>query len=892
MTALTMPLDDITAGDLPLVGGKAANLGELLHAGFRVPRGFCVTTAAFARFLAGATDDPLVVLDRVDAADVDGLREAGRTVRSRLAELPLPDAVADAVVAAWQRLGPDDAYAVRSSATAEDLPAASFAGQQDTYLNVRGRTALLDRVRDCFCSLFTDRAIDYRMQRGIDHRSVRLAVVVQRMIEPTVSGVLFTADPVSGNRVVAAIDASYGLGEVTVSGIATADAIRVDIRDHRILASAVADKRVEIRALADGGTEQVQVSPQRRRLPALRDDQALALARLGTRIEAHFGSPQDVEWAVVDGTFVVLQARPITTLFPVPEPRPDDDSLHVYLSFGHLQVMTDPMPPMATSLWRIVLPVGRTGEHGTSRYTAEAGSHLYFDMSPVLRHRLAGRRFPRMLRIGDRLAADALAEVARRPDFRSAGPRLRLRRLLVALAPYVGRALRVAVTATPEGTTEAMLELVDRKVAGVEAALAAAHDLRAKLDVCDAEVRRLFVVPARWLPYFAAGLLANVLLRPVLRGVADPEDLAAVGRGLRGNVATEMNLAVGDLADLARSDALRAVLDRSDQSVVWRLAAIARLDGGDAFLAAWHAFLDRYGARGNSEIDVSRPRWAEDPAALVQMVRSAARQGAPGSHRARFRVLHDEGVAAGHRLVAAARDGPAGWLREPVVRRQVRLLRSLLPLREHHKFLFVRLLALVRGVVIEAGRRLHTSGRLADSDDIWLLTWPELRSALDRDDLDLDALVRRRRAAFERDRDLTAPRVITSDGEIITPAPADVGGPDGALVGSGVSAGVAEGRAKVVLDPTLANLQPGDILVAPFTDPGWTPLFVSAVALVTEVGGLMTHGSVVAREYGIPAVVGVVDATRRIRDGQRLRVHGDAGYVELLDAEPTTAHTS
>jgi pyruvate,water dikinase len=267
------------------------------------------------------------------------------------------------------------------------------------------------------------------------------------------------------------------------------------------------------------------------------------------------------------------------------------------------------------------------------------------------------------------------------------------------------------------------------------------------------------------------------------------------------------------------------------------------------------------------------------------MVLSAAGHGEPAAHRARYEALHDEAMAAADRLVTKAYLARGGPIRGPVLRRLVRVSRNLLPLREHHKFLFVRVLALVRGVIVEAGEQLYDQDALAAADDVWLLTWLELADAVVRPGADLRALVRGRGEAFERDRQRNPPRVITSDGEVVTAVLDRGNAPDGALVGSAVSAGVVEGVARVVVDPDTAVLEPGDILVAPFTDPGWTPLFVSAAGLVTEVGGRMTHGSVVAREYGIPAVVGVDDATRRIRTGQRIRVDGDAGFVEVLDVD-------
>jgi hypothetical protein len=700
---LTVPLACIAGPDLQLVGGKAVNLGRLLRAGFDVPDGFCVTTRAFSSFMANASSEVHDRLVGVDPDDIAGIRRAGRDVRTRLAQAGLPGDVARAVTDAWTQLGTDHRYAVRSSATAEDLPFASFAGQQDTYLGVRGHDPLLAAVRDCFASLFTDRAIGYRLRHGIDDRDVALAVIVQRMVAPAVSGVVFTADPASGDRTVAAIDASYGLGEATVSGVVNPDAVRVDRRTGRVISSTVADKRIAIHARTDGGTHRVDVPDELRRRPALSDARAAALARLAGAVEARLGSPQDIEWALVDDRFVVTQSRPITTLFPLPEPRPDDDALHAYVSFGHVQVMTDPMPPLATSLWRVLVPVGRDGPDGATRYVATAGSRVYLDVSAALRHPVVGRIVPRAVRIGDQLVAAALGELARRRRFRARGRRMGLRAIAPTVAPVAAHAVRVLVSGAPEGTAHAMLNVIDRTVARVAVAVDVQADVAGRLDACDAALRRFFDVPLRWVPHIVAGGIAQVALTALVPRADHATVRAAVGRGAPGNVVTEMDLAMGDLAQLARGPELLEVLADTDRSAQGRIAAVAELDGGGAFLAAWASFLERYGARGPSEIDISRPRWADDPVPLLQMVCGVARHGDPGTQRTRHEALRAEGIVAGRQVVATARAAPLGRLRAAVVARLVRVARHLLPLREHHKYLLVRILALVRRVVCEAG---------------------------------------------------------------------------------------------------------------------------------------------------------------------------------------------
>ncbi len=914
-------LGDLGAEDVARAGGKGANLGELTRAGLPVPPGFCVTTDAYRAFVASASEaapllDALAALARDDA---DGARAVGERLRTVLVAAPIPDEVARDIEGAWRRAGADRAYAVRSSATAEDLPGASFAGQQDTYLNVRGERALLDAVRCCWASLFTERAILYRARNGFDHREVALAVVVQRMVDADVAGILFTADPVSGDRLTTVIDAGFGLGEALVSGVVTADRFRVDRRHGAIVERHIADKGLSIVAAADGGVERVALPHERSRAASLTDRQVLELTALGTRIAEHFGLPQDIEWAYRGGELTTLQARPITSLYPLPEPRPADGGLHLYFSFAHAQGVLEPMTPLGLSTWRVLLPFGRPdGEENP--YLALAGGRMYLDLSPVLRHPLGRRVIPGILANADPLAPAALRELVADPEFLRRGERAGWAGLRRSMAPVALHGLAWLTVRRLNGAAPAADRAVERYLARARRDLAAAAGPQ-RLHAAYRVLEDVFLEGAWKLPPFiAAGILGYHLLRRWAPAGHD-EDVAAVSRGLSGNVTTEMDLRVGDVADAARPyPELATWLADSRRTAQERLEHARRSAGGAAFLEALEGFLERYGMRGPAEIDIARPRWRDDPTSLLGMIASNLQHETAGAHRARHAALAATGAAAAERLAGAARGGPWGWLRGPLVARLTRVARTLPVLREHPKYLLVRTLDLVRPLVLDAGAELAAAGRLELREDVWWLTWPELlaaaggheagahavaeqgtdergadeheagdRAADERSGAaagakpDLRAIVAARRADQKRFAGLTPPRLMTSEGYI--PALAHRTGtvPAGALVGSAVSPGVVEGRARVVLDPAQAGLEPGEILVAPFTDPGWTPLFTQAAGLVMEVGGLMTHGSVVAREYGLPAVVGVENATTIIATGQRIRLHGDAGYVELLD---------
>jgi rifampicin phosphotransferase len=830
-------------------------------------------------------------------------------LRAHLETRPIPDDIRAAVLAAFADLGAEHSYAVRSSATAEDLAGASFAGQQDTYLNVRGGRALLDRVRACWASLYTDRAILYRAQNRIAHRDVSLCVVVQRMVRSEKSGILFTADPMTGHRGVMAVEAGFGLGESLVSGLVSADLYKIDKRARRVISVTVGDKKLaivpappqdEIDGSDGGGTVQIELDQDTRSRRVLDDAELAALADAGLRIEELQGAPQDIEWCIEASQLYIVQSRPITSLYPLPAPAPDDDSLHVMACFNHFQVMTDAMSPMAQSVFQLIVPFGRARDQIVDNpWVRLAGGRLFIDLSEILRVAPLRKRLLGLLGGVDRLTAGALAEVAGRETFQT-GPRVPMSSVVGAVAPVLARAMAWLWFRDPTDAAERTAAELDALEIELDARIKAPGQLSGRLrrarEVLADVLYRLFHVPSM----IMAGLLAGRVIERL--APAETGELQALARGLSGNVTTDMDLAVGDLADHARArPELASWLLAHGQGAeptealpgpggARILAELERVPGSAEFRAELGRFLDRYGMRAPSEIDLARPRWRDDPSSILKAVAGNLAHLEPGAHRAHHDRLAREAEIVAETLVARARRGAAGWLRARLVGRMIRVHRELLAVREHPKYLMVRVFDVVRGQVLNAAAELCAQGRLNRPEDVWWLRMDELIAALDDPGRELHALVQARAAEHERHVAMHPPRVMTSEGEIPVAEHQSEMSPDNALVGSPASAGQVEGIARVIRDPTREVLHKGEILVAPFTDPGWTPLFLNAAGLVMEVGGLMTHGSVVAREYGIPAVVCVPDATRRIRTGQRVRVHGDLGYVEILDqpAEEST----
>lgn len=862
--------EDIDRPALALLGGKGAQLGALSRIeGIRVPRGFCVTTDAFRQALlrlphiGGLLDQ----LSRLGVEDRDRIREIGARLRHAIEESPVPENIAIEVEAALRRVGEQAAWAVRSSATAEDLPGASFAGQHDSHLNVIGLEQVLQHIVRCWASLFNERAIVYRMHHGFDHRQVFMAMVVQTMVFPRASGVMFTADPVTSNRRVASIDASFGLGEGLVSGLVDPDNFR--IRDCAIVTRSIRNMGVSVEALPGGGTGQRAMDAARRFQPALTDEEVLELAQLGRRIEDHFGSPQDIEWCLTDDGFHFVQSRPITTLFPVPAAADQDN--HVYISVGHQQMMTDALRPLGLSFWQLVNP-----------RMVEAGSRLFVDVTRALASPRTRASQLAMIEKGQPLIRDALETILQRGDFIKTLPE--------------DPALEPPAT-TPVAATEVEPTVAAQLVARAEAELATARraiEGKTGLELLDfiledLEEFKRFLFDPRSFQVISAGMDALWWLNDRLgQWLGENNAADTLTQSVEGNVTTQMGLDLLDVADVIRPHpVLVAFLERADHDGFMR--ELGELPGGREAQHALQAWLDDYGMRCVGEIDITRPRWSERPSMLLPMLLVNIRTFEAGESRRRFKRGLAHATAKEKELLDRLATLPDGEGKAAQVRRMIGRARSLVGYREYPKYAWMSRLFVYKQALMAEARRLADAGVLDDVEDVFSLRFEELREAVRLQKADRRLIIQRKQA-FETSRRLFPPPVLTSEGEAVAGAYRRGDLPPGALVGMGVSAGVVEGRARVLRDVGQAQLQSGDILVTAFTDPSWTPLFVAIAGLVTEVGGPMTHGAVIAREYGLPAVVGVPDATRSIRDGQRIRVHGAQGYVEVLSEGSTPAH--
>jgi rifampicin phosphotransferase len=836
-----LDLEDIDATQLALAGGKGASLGELSRVeGVRVPPGFCVTSDAFRRIVADApsVDEQLDRLAGLDPDDREGVRTLSAEIRRTIEGTPIPRDLAAAITGALARLGEQAAYAVRSSATAEDLPTASFAGQQDSYLNVTGAAAILEHVSRCWASLFTERAVTYRQQNGFDHRKVHMAVVVQRMVSAHAAGILFTADPVTSNRNVAAVEAVFGLGEALVSGLVNPD--RYTVRGGEIVGKEIAGEQA-----------------------ALADAQAIELVQLGRRIEARFGRPQDIEWCLADDEFQIVQSRPITTLFPIPVS--GDLENHVYLSVGHQQMMTDPMKPLGLSVHQLIaLP-----------RMYEAGGRLFVDVaqrlaSPTIRGALLamiGREEP--------LMGDALQTVVDRgfipllPDEAPAGAP-------AGAAPPPLETDPAIVTELVAKTQASLVEL--RRAVSTKSGPALFDFILEDIQ----ELKRLLVDPRSHQVFMSAMEATGWLNEHLEEWLGEKNVADTLTLSVPNNVTSEMGLALLHVADVIRPyPEVVAFLEQVEDDDFLD-GELAELDGGREARDAIRDWLERYGMRCVGEIDITRPRWSERPTTLVPLILANVRNAEPGAGERRFEQGRQQAAAKEQEVLERLRALPDGAAKAEETKRKIDRVRTFIGYREYPKYGLVSRTFIYKQALMEEAERLLDAGVVRETEDIFFLTLQELHDVV-RGDHPVDQhRISERKDAYRSYQGLTPPRVLTSEGEALTGAYRRDDVPAGALTGLAVSAGTIEGRARVILDMAEAEVEPGDILVTAFTDPSWSPLFVAVKGLVTEVGGLMTHGAVIAREYGLPAVVGVENATQLIQDGQRIRLHGTEGYVELL----------
>ncbi|WP_316835469.1 phosphoenolpyruvate synthase [Pedobacter nutrimenti] len=856
---------------LDLLGGKAANLNALQHInGVEVPDGFYMTTEAYKETIGDNLDinNLLNELALLKVEDVLNINTISAKIRDTIEHLPISTAILKEIENCLLRIGDKTAYAVRSSATAEDLPAASFAGQHDTFLNIKGIEAIAKHINKCWASLFTDRAVIYRIKNEVDHRKVHLAVVIQKMVFPDVAGIMFTADPVSSNKKHLSIDASFGLGEALVAGLVNADNYRVCANQE--IVKKISAKKLAILAVEAGGTIHQEIEPEQQYMQALTDEQILQLAGIGRKIEAYFGRPQDIEWCLVNDIFYIVQSRPITTLYPVPDA--NDQENHVYISVGHQQMMTDPMKPLGLSLWQL----------RAARPMFEAGGRLFVDVKNELATPAGRDNLLAAMEQHDPLIKDALQTIVERGDFIKPRPNDETGRIPVKS----NKGMTVADILGQVGNDPAIVaDLIKHNEASVEVLK---QNIRTKsrddlfefiLD--DIRQSKQMIFDGKHLGVIIATMNASAWINEKMNDWFGEKNVADIlSQSVSNNITSEMGLELLDIADAIRPHA--AIIEYLQQvKTSYFLNDIVKFDGGQEVKDIIDAYLGKYGMRCAGEIDMTKTRWCENPAILIPIILTNIKNFEPGASKRKFEQGLQEALKKEQSLLDRLAALPDGEQKAQETKAMIDLIRNFAGYREYPKYGIVSRFFVYKQALLKEVEQLQQANVISDQEDSYYLTFNELREMV-RTQEPNNQLISKRKEEFKSYGKLTPPRVMTSDGEIISGKYNHENLPPKAIAGLAVSSGVIEGRARVILNMEDADLENGDILVTSFTDPSWTPLFVSINGLVTEVGGLMTHGAVIAREYGLPAVVGVENATRLIQDGQRIRVNGTDGYVEIV----------
>jgi pyruvate,water dikinase len=889
----TRAFEEVGAGDVAVVGGKAANLGEMTRAGLPVPPGFCVTAGAYRRFVgeSGVAERIERLLSGLKSGSPAAVEHVAAQIRMAITENEVPSAITDAILDRYRRLAealdlPVEErsalpVAVRSSATAEDLPDASFAGQQDTYLNVRGEEALLEHVRHCWASLWTARAVTYRAQHGYDHEKVALAVAIQSMVSADVAGVMFTADPVTSDRSRLIVNASWGLGEAIVSGLVTPDTWAIDKRDGAIATRDIGHKEREVVRSVEGGTLEREVPPDRRDVPSLSDAQLGELADLGEAVERHYDTPMDVEWAYAGGRMFLLQARPITTLAAAPAIDAADGD---YNRTMFLEIFPDPLSPAFMS---VIVPLFggmldftfRTLGFRSPRGIPAVGS---FTSQPYFNQRYIEAA---LAPLRPRTRAAIVAQIVnpfgrheRAAPFELSMPYLRMSWRLLKLMRSLHRLLP-RVVASYRGEIAELERLPVTELSEPELVRG---------------IRRLvFRTASRLLDYdFLLIALVGVMYQTLgsllerYFGDESEEMRARLVSGVTGNATMETNKRLWDLAQAARaSEVVSGELRGSEAGeVVQRLAGTPQ---GRAFIAELERFLAEYGHR-EIRMDILYPTWVEDPRPVLSFIRGYLDVGEASSPYLQQERL----VRAREQLAETVSRRVRGDLRGrflvgPIFDWVLRHSQANTRQRDTMHFELTRLFPPLRRLLLELGKRWTARGLIGRADDVFFLTLDEIEQAADSTG-SLQGRIDLRRRELEADRRRSAAPIVRDGREIWEDGPVQQSGTAaGELRGVAGSPGRASGVVRIVRDPDdFHRLADGEILVAPLTNPVWTPLFAIAGGLVTEVGGILSHGAIVAREYGVPAVMAVSGATEMLHDGQLVTVDGSRGLVQVVESGP------
>jgi phosphohistidine swiveling domain-containing protein len=907
-------LEEKHATDLDIVGGKGANLAILSQRGFCVPDAFIITTSAFQYVLNdNQTKAALLIIDELNVDNINELENVSSDIKRTICNITLPDDIINLIIKNHDKLCEKNTnmnihVAVRSSATAEDLPDNSFAGQQDTYLHVT-KENLIEKIKECWASLFTARAISYRKKSNIDHKLVKLAVVIQVMICSEASGVAFTANPITGLRNEVIIDSTYGLGEALVSGLVTPDHYEIlfdNKQNPEIRIKTIGEKSIRIIGKSDGGTETLITENNDKQLEALADEYIIQLAKLAKQVEKSYNyQPQDLEWSFIKGKLYILQARPITTLFPIPKHAYGQSDLRLMVSFGAMQGFLEPMTPLGQSTVRTLLcSLLRTvGVNRTASFEDDissnperhnifkaSASRMWIDITGILTSPV---RYIFGLSLIDTGMSKIINHLNTPKYFPSKSIFSSLKTcsvLLLFFIPFIFKTIRNFVF--PRYAKRLYFKQIEKYHQFVDQGF----DTHTFTDCVQHFQNILTKLPLTLSNYGAPCLLPGVISLKILQKIAhNPVEALALTRAVESNPTTEMNLILWKLTVLIKENdtVLKLFQSESTENLVnmYRKKLF-----NENIQTEMNEFFRIYGCRGIGEIDLGRKRWSDEPERVIEQIKNYLKIQNPDKSISK---IHEQSQQTAYEIFNQIDQ----HLKYPIIQRPLinilfNRLKILFSVRESPKFHgLIQTFGKCRKELFRKAELAVKENFISQVDDICFLYIGELQAlAFDTDHKQSDKinywkdLISQRRMEYNKQMLCKRiPLILLSNGTTYydaTTIPNENNDQmelmEGEFLGCPVSPGVYEGKVRIVDDPMNSGLEPGEILVCTATDPAWTSLFPIVGGLVLEMGGMLQHGAIVSREYGLPAVVGVANAKKIFHNGQLIQVNGSNGRIKIL----------
>ena len=856
-------LKDISQQDIDRVGGKAANLGEMIKSGFPVPKGFVIVTDSYKKFIMSNKIDITIneLLKELDNNDFESIRKISTKIKKLFELNEIPEDLIGEIDGLYEQMGSPEVV-VRSSVTMEDSPETSFAGQYDSFLNVKGKKQLHKYVKLCWASLWNARALSYRLNQNIGDEVLDHAVVVQKLINAKKSGILFTTNPVNNRRDQMLINASWGLGEAIVNGDVTPDQWIVDKETHKIVKEEIAVKQ-KMTVLSNNGAELVDLIGDKQEQPSLDQSEIFELLELGQQMEDYFEKPQDIEWAYFDNKFHLVQTRPITTLFPKLKPADNDKKLKIYTNFLLMdKVMPEPLTPIGEDIWenflKKVLP---------AIWIKSAAGRLFVDTTELSRMERWWDKLRKNPTAMDPLTVETTLQVLER----NKAVLKQQRKPLIKVIPTIFGMLNIpllkfmltsmpkaiyGMLISPEKVVNKARIFGEKRIESLKEKVKKLDTLEEKLEFIEENAPAVYYYIPLNVLYYVIGSITYLdkAGKIISKHLDDITELSKVEKSLPHNVTTEMGI---ELLEIARK------LDQSGEEPAPNHPEVKR-------------FINEYGHRTYLEVDPGISRWKEEPEYVINLIKSYISNESYNESIEKFYHGKKEAEKTIQEITMQLKEKGAHRDAKKV-EKLLKKYRILFGVRELPKYIMIKGVSIFRELLLDIGKELMATDRLDRKQDISFVNFQDIKSG---EKLQQKVLQNKRMYKKELTR-LSVPRVVTTTGEAIYSP--DVMGKDNVFEGIPVSPGIHEGQIKVIEFPEEGNkLNKDDILVTKATNPAWTPLFLGIGGLITEMGGPMSHGSVVAREYGVPAIAGLSEATTRFKDGQLVRLNGETGKIEIL----------